>query len=75
MKYEDNSDVVTINNWKDLKKKAPSAGYLYIDCKQESKPENQGRKVTVSKNWVLITEPEEQAIISVNDYAIILQKF
>ena len=50
-----------IESWKDLKKVAPSSGYLYIECKSQPKiAVNDSRKVTLSNKWVLITEPTEQ---------------
>ena len=33
------------------------------------------KKVTISSNWVLITEPSEQQIYSVDQYSTLLKKY
>jgi len=54
----------------------PSAGYLYIDSNIEPRTKfNSERKVTLSKDYVLITEPNQQQILSVNEYESILKKY
>jgi hypothetical protein len=65
-----------VESWKDLRIVAPSSGYLYIACQSEPKMAgNEERKVTISERYVLITEPSEQALYSIDQYADILKKY
>jgi hypothetical protein len=55
---------------------APSSGYLYVDCQSEPQGMKGGeRKVTISEKWVLITEPHEQTLYKIDDYAQVLKKY
>ena len=67
---------MAVQSWKDLKKVVPSSGYVYVDCQSEPKPAaHQDRTVTVSSKWVLITEPNEQSIYKIDDYARMLRNY
>ena len=64
-----------VESWKDLQKVAPSSGYLYIDCASEPKLQSKEKTVTISQKWILITEPEEQALYSIDEYSVLLKKY
>lgn len=64
-----------VSTWEDIRTVAPKTGYLYIECKNEPQFNNKDRKVTLSSQYVLVTEPGNQTIYRIDEYTTILKNY